>query len=311
MSRPDLPRRRISREAGTPASCRGPTSRHVVRAGRLRGPRLGIEEIRQGNLDTQTAVRTRTEIGALAQAFNRMARRLREAQEQGPSPAPTSSSPTISPPSPPGAGEGLVDRARRGRLTLRALQEQYIASVLQETGVKPFGLDDLLQLLRDVPAVLPASPAAHAGPAPAARGGNPGPSPPNAEEGEDPAAGLTPTAASQRSRWPRRGPPPRSGGMPAPPRSGLAAGARSSGAARGGSAASAARSGSGLTGLPVVDLPVPCRAAMASRMPGGAEASPPAGPREWAARAAVREPARAPRCGQAVPPRTGCPPNPE
>jgi DNA-binding NtrC family response regulator len=32
------------------------------------------------------------------------------------------------------AGEGMVDRARSGRLTLRALQEQYITSVLLETG---------------------------------------------------------------------------------------------------------------------------------------------------------------------------------
>lgn len=32
------------------------------------------------------------------------------------------------------AGEGLVDRARAERLTLRALQERYIEAVLEETG---------------------------------------------------------------------------------------------------------------------------------------------------------------------------------
>jgi signal transduction histidine kinase len=43
----------------------------------------GIEDVGRGNLDTRARVRTRTEIGALAEAFNRMARRLHEAQEQG------------------------------------------------------------------------------------------------------------------------------------------------------------------------------------------------------------------------------------
>ena len=42
----------------------------------------GVEEIGRGRLETRIAVRTRTEIGALALAFNRMAENLREAQQR-------------------------------------------------------------------------------------------------------------------------------------------------------------------------------------------------------------------------------------
>jgi signal transduction histidine kinase len=49
----------------------------------LRQLMRGIEAVSRGNLDTQARVRTRTEIGAVARAFNRMARRLGEAQAQG------------------------------------------------------------------------------------------------------------------------------------------------------------------------------------------------------------------------------------
>jgi signal transduction histidine kinase len=49
----------------------------------LRQLMRAIEDISRGNLNTRARVRARTEIGALAVAFNRMAGRLREAQEQG------------------------------------------------------------------------------------------------------------------------------------------------------------------------------------------------------------------------------------
>lgn len=42
----------------------------------------GVEEIGRGHLDTRIPVRTRTEIGALAEAFNRMSENLKGAQER-------------------------------------------------------------------------------------------------------------------------------------------------------------------------------------------------------------------------------------